>query len=424
MSITKEAQAEALRRRIARNEEALPVLEILHPYRESSDTAQEVSATLIRGDNLPKLRSMAAFAPQSIDFCYIDPPYNTGSQFLYQDKRKPSGSTTQVVNDLFGQHQVWMDFMLPRLEAARELLTDEGVIAVSIDDHEQAYLKILMDRVFGEENCIGQIVVCRSKNGRGSSKNIASNHEYLLIYGKTEMAGLRGEEDKGIYNKSDAHGQFRVDGLFRKKGDASFREDRPNLYYPLYCNRSTGEVSVSPVEGFEEVYPLDSKGFARRWIWSKETAQERSHKLYASKGGVVYVKTYAHAGERTKIRSLWTDPSFYTERATNEIKSIFGEKIFDTPKPLDYIKKIIDICCKDDGLVLDFFAGSGTTAHALADLNNENGASRRCVLLESDAPIPDKHVAKEYGFNKVCDITESRLNILSKQFAGFSYRIM
>lgn len=375
------------------------------------------SSSIYIGDNLTYLQGLSKTSPKTIDFCYIDPPYNTGNKIIYHDNRK------SVSSDIFGLHNEWMSFLLPRLFHAHKMLKDTGIIAISIDDYEFAHLKILMDKIFGEDNFIGNIVVCRSKNGKGSKRNIASAHEYLLVYGKSDMAELSGQpDDKSLYDKVDCFGEYRIDGMFRKKGDSSLRTDRPNMFYPLYFNPSTGEVQVEPELGLKTVYPIDSKGIERRWLWSKETARERSWELFASKNGVVYVKNYSSSHKRIKVRTLWNDSSFYTERATNEITKIFGSKVFDTPKALNYIMSIINCMAKPDALILDFFAGSGTTAHAAAVLNSLDGGSRKTILMESNHPITKTHIAYKSGFRKISDITISRLNHVSDNFPDFKYK--
>lgn len=379
---------------------------------------QSNNATLFIGDNLAYLQALAESGQGFIDICYIDPPYNTGSKMLYEDNRKSKDSGP------FGTHTAWLAFMLPRLVIAHALLKAKGIIAISIDDYEYAHLKILMDRIFGEANLIGDVIVCRSKNGKGSAKNLATTHEHLLIYGKSKGAILRGEVDPGVYSKKDKHGSYRTDGLYRKKGQASLRTERPNLYYPIYCHPSNGDVSIEPVEGWTEVYPVDSQGIERRWLWGIETARKKAWQLYASKNGVVYVKNYAGSSEapkRTKIRTIWTDTEFYTEQGTKEIKELFGIKVFDTPKPISFIKKVLDITAKQDAVVLDFFAGSGTTAHAIAEMNTEDKGTRRCILMEMDSIIPDDHIAIEAGFGVIADITKYRLRLVKGLVDNFVY---
>lgn len=382
---------------------------------------EQNDAVIYSGDNLISLKKLLLNGPEIVDLCYIDPPYNTGSNFIYSDNRKSPET------GLLGSHEAWIQFMLPRLVLARELLKESGVIAISIDDYEFPYLKILMDRIFGEKNSIGNIVVCRSKNGKGSKKNLASTHEYLLVYGKSNKAILRGESDEDtIYDKSDAYGEYRIDGLFRKKGEGSLKSDRPLMAFPLYANLETGEVSVDPRDGWEKVLPKDSKGIDRRWLWGETTTRERVWQLYSSKNGVIYVKNYAgkeRGQKRKKIRTIWNDPSLYTERATNEITSIFGQKIFDTPKPIEFIKKIIDAMSEENAMVLDFFAGSATTAHAIYELNKINGANRKCILMESADEIPLNHVAHAAGYKRVADVSIARLEYIQNKDHEFKFEV-
>src|ERR1700754_276249 len=181
---------------------------------------------LIRADNLGALDWLANGGMDgfgSVDFCYIDPPYNTGSKFAYSDKRRT------LRPGIWGRHHDWMEFMLPRLMAAKRVLSKNGLIAVSIDDNEMPRLQILMESVFGPDQFIANLVVCRSKNGKGGRANIATNHEYVCLFGASPDASVRGLEERKSdrYTKVDTHGRFAIDGLFRKKGDASLRRDRP-----------------------------------------------------------------------------------------------------------------------------------------------------------------------------------------------------
>lgn len=381
---------------------------------------QSNDATLLMGDNLKFLLPLASHTPNAIDVCYIDAPYNTGSKLIYADSRRSKNK------GVFGTHNAWLSFMLPRIVAGHALLKNNGIMAISIDDYEYAHLKILMDRVFGEKNFIGDVIVCRSMNGKGSKLNIATTHEHLLFYGKSKASALLGEPDHTEYDKQDDFGQYRTDGIFRKKGEGSLRSDRPNLYYPLYWHPSTREVSITPIDGWHEVYPVDSKGIERRWLWSKETAAKKVWQLYASKNGVVWVKNYAgktNAVKRVKIRTIWNDPSFYTEQGTNDIKQLFGAKVFDTPKPIEFVKKVLDVSGKKNALILDFFAGSGTTAHAAAALNRIDGGSRKTISIETTDLTPSSHIALEFGHATIADITAYRLRLIKGLMADFSYSI-
>jgi adenine-specific DNA-methyltransferase len=400
------------------------LLGLTEPYSLLSfKTPQQISldesaCLLIKGDNLDALSNLSANYLEAFDFCYIDPPYNTGSKFIYHDKRHSSQS------GIWGKHAAWMSFMLPRLVMLHSLLSDSGILSVSIDDYEYPQLKLLLDHVFGEDHYLGTIVVNRSKNGKGSKPHIATNHEYVITYGKTKKARVLGlpELDIESYAKTDEHGNFKVDGLFRKKGDASRREDRPNMYYPLYYDND-GNVFTENVTGsLKEVYPVDSKGVERRWLWGPDKARKDSWKLYASPKGVIYVKNYLTNEKRVKVRSIWDSPAYLTDRATTEIRKIYGTKVFETPKPLGLIEDLIKCCTSPDSLLLDFFAGTATTAHAASNVNQSDGGSRRVVLVEQPAKIESSHPAAAHGFKYITDITEHRLAYISNQDESYKYK--
>lgn len=387
-------------------------------HAESATELDSDDCLLLKGDNLVALQMLSKSHSSQVDFCYIDPPYNTGSKFIYDDKRFSDTS------GIWGKHASWMAFMLPRLVFLRGLLKDTGVLAISIDDYEYAQLKILLDHIFGCENYIGTLIVHRSKNGKGSKAHIAVSHEHVLLYGRTSAAKLFGlpESDTNSYDKQDEHGKFKIDGLFRKKGEASRRVDRPNMYYPLYYDKS-GTVFTENRDGMlKEAYPLDSKGVERRWLWGRDKAQAESWKLFASAKGTIYVKNYLTDEKRIKIRSLWDSPRYLTERATNEVTEIYGEKVFDTPKPLGLIEDLIKCCAPPSALIIDFFAGTGTTAHAAYNVNQADGGNRKVLLVEHEAKIPEDHLAASKSFRLVSDITEYRLKYLASK-GDFSYRL-
>lgn len=375
--------------------------------------------TLFSDDNINVLKALYSSKRSTVDFCYIDPPYNTSNSFIYNDTRVSNNS------EIYGSHSVWMSFMLPRLIWAYELLSDTGIIAISIDDYEQPYLRLLMDKIFGESQFLGNLVVCRSKNGKGSKKNIAVNHEYIVVYGKTQSSQVLGMlDDSSNYNKEDEYGRYKVDGLFRKKGDASKREDRPNMFYPLYYD-ADGKVYTENLNNeLKEVFPKDSKGIEKRWLWGKEKAKKDSWKLYASPSGVIYVKNYSTTGKRVKVRSLWNENRYLTERATKQIKEIYGEKVFETPKPIELIEDLIFSHTSADSLILDFFAGTGTTAHAAHNLNLTDNGSRKVILVEDNQRICSSHIASKNGFTYISDITEQRLKHISELDNNYTYSVI
>ena len=380
----------------------------------------EVSCTLLRGDNLAALELLLNNSSPEIDFCYIDPPYNTGSKFIYNDK------ITSSNKGIWKKHSAWMSFMLPRLVAAQSLLKDDGIIAVSIDDYEYTHLKILMDNIFGEQNHLGTIIVNRSVNGKGSRAHIATNHEYVVIFGKSKdskMLGFPVAPKENEYDREDAFGKFKIDGLFRKKGAHSAREDRPNMFYPLYCHPDGRVFTENKIAGLKEVYPLDKNGVEKRWLWGKEKASADSWKLYASKNGVVYVKNYLTDEKRIKARSIWSDNKYLTDKATNEIVDIYSQKVFETPKPLGLIEDLITCCMPSNGYILDFFAGTGTTAHAASNLNTKDNGNRKVILAEQNTRIDQQHIATTLGFDEIGEITEFRLRHIAEINLNFNFDV-
>lgn len=398
-------------------------LEDVHPslsFESHQNISLEgVDCCLLKGDNIDALTVLTDKYLEAVDFCYIDPPYNTGSNFVYCDRRN------SIDSGVWGKHAAWMSFMLPRLVLMHALMASSGVAAISIDDYEYAHLKILLDHVFGAGNHLGTLIVQRSKNGKGARANIAVGHEHVVLYGKTEAAKIHGfpESDPDSYSKQDEHGRYKVDGLFRKKGEASRREDRPNMFFPLYYD-SAGNVFVENVGGeLKEVFPVDSKGVERRWLWGAEKVARESWKLYASPNGVIYVKNYLTREKRVKVRSIWDSSRYLTERATNEITEIYGEKVFETPKPLGLIEDLITCCAGSGALILDYFCGTATTAHAAYNVNRLDGGGRKVILVEQNSAISKDHIAAVNGFKRIADISEHRLKFIASQDARYKYRI-
>ncbi|MFM2659213.1 site-specific DNA-methyltransferase [Vibrio chagasii] len=385
------------------------------------DKAPKQECLLMSGDNLDSLSQISSLGNSLADLCYVDPPYNTRNKFIYNDSINSTTSGT-----IFGSHQGWMSFMLPRLQLVHKMLKSSGFIVVSIDDNEYPYLKILLDVLFGDKNYIGSMVVCRSKNGKGSSKNIAVNHEYLVIYSKSQQCQLNGlPEVPDDYCKSDEFGYYKVDGQFRKNGADSLRSDRPNMFYPLYYDKQ-GKVYVEQDANntLAEILPIDRSGTEKRWLWSKEKAKKDSWMLKATATGNVYVKNYYNESKRKKARSLMLDNAYLSERGTNELKQIFGNKIFDTPKPLKLLEDVVDLCTPKEALVVDIFAGSGTMAHSVFNLNRYRGANRSVILMEQDNPLPTKLLATREGYNSILDITQKRLDYLKSKDHHFDYKIL
>lgn len=310
---------------------------------------------IIKGNNLLVLHSLLKEFRGKVKLIYIDPPYNTGNdEFRY--------------NDNFN-HSTWLTFMKNRLEVAKKLLKNDGVIFVHCDDNEQAYLKILMDEIFGRNNFISTIVAMTNRSGRDYG-GIARTHDYMLVYGKTENYVLYGIEDK---NKAlpykDKFGEFDIREL-RNRNIRFNIENRPNLFYPFYVNPSKKdengfyELSLEKREGWIEVLPKKSQGVQTVWRWGKEKAKkELNINLVGKKmrnGGFQIVEKYRK--KEKMARSIWTEKEIRNEKGTLELKELFSGRVFDYPKAEELIKKVVEMGTMEGDLFLDFCLGSGTSA--------------------------------------------------------------
>ncbi len=342
---------------------------------------------MIEGDNYHALSVLNYTHREKIDVIYIDPPYNTGNKdFIYNDRYVNS-------EDAY-RHSKWLSFMSKRLKLAKNLLSNKGVIFISIDDNELAQLKLLMDEIFGEKNFIANVIIQSNPRGKQQMK-IALSHEYLLAYGKkVEQVSFiyekLSEEKVKEYNKLDEDGRrYREIGL-RKRGAAARRIDVPNLFYPIYVDPKTGKVSLKKDHVYTEVaIPLLSNGEDGRWRWSKKTFEKQKDRLIGrlvnKKRWDVFEKDYLNEEKTIKPKSIWIDKELNYEKAKKELKDLFNDTCpFDYPKTTYLIKKIIRLSCPKNGIVLDFMAGTGTTGHAVLELNKEDGGNRRFILVTNN----------------------------------------
>ena len=371
-------------------ENKLPILEEIPKLAiESKD--DKLTHILIEGDNYHALTCLNYTHKGKVDVIYIDPPYNTGSDgFKYKDKRildkYPDG--TEVPTDHPLRHSYWLSFMKKRLELSKTLLSEQGTIFVSIDENENAQLKLLMDEIFRPENFVANITIQSNPRGKQQMK-IATTHEYLLVYAKNinkvqiNSEELSSEQIKN-YSKLDENNlNYRELGL-RKRGAASRRIDVPNLYYPIYVNSKTGEVALKKSKTFtKEALPVLSSGEDGRWRWSKKKFDIDKNRLYGrlvnKERWDIFEKDYLiknGAQKGIKSKSIWDE---------KELKKFFDSKIlFDFPKTVYLIKKICRIASNSNSIVLDFFAGSGTTGQAVLELNEEDDGRRQAILATNN----------------------------------------
>ncbi|KQZ67187.1 site-specific DNA-methyltransferase [Nocardioides sp. Root151] len=370
----------------------------------------------VEGDNLDVLPTLE---PGSIDVVYIDPPYNTGNDFAYNDRHGTGRD----------RHRAWTDMMRPRLEAARDLLSDGGAIFVSIDDNEVAHLRLLMDEVYDERNFIAQIVVNLNPKGRQLGNFFATSHEYLLVYARDIDACVLDATSTHHVDPADFP-QEAVDGRrFRhlplRNTNKKFNPATARtLHFPLWGSPVTGEVATAPFEGAVEVLPIFGDGTPAVWRWSVPRIEARPDDLVCReiRGRLgervdIFQRDWLHDGRRKKLKTIWlAEEVGSTDTAVAELKAIVGH-VFESPKPTGLVRRILE-CFPDDAVVLDFFAGSGTTGHATALANADDGGSRTCISINSPEPTRPGSNAQLAGLETVSAITEARLRAVAETLGG------
>ena len=389
----------------------------------------------ITGDNIDALKHLLKSYENKIKCIYIDPPYNTGSDgFVYNDRftftketlaqklsmsEETAERILELTNSGSASHSAWLTFMYPRLLLARDLLTDDGVIFISIDDNEQANLKLLCDDVFGEQNFIGEITVVANPRGRDYG-GIARMHDYILAYRSSEKTVINLIKDEnGEFTMFDELGGFELREL-RNRNIKFNRENRPNLYYPFFINDANPdenglyEISLEVHDGWRELYPLESQGVQTVWRWGKERSNKNLNVNIMAKpmrnGSFMIVEKYREA--RKMARSVWWDKDSNTEKGTLLVKQIFcDEKVFDYPKPKELIEKLCEMGMNfdEEEIILDFFSGSATTAHAVMQLNAEDGGNRKFILVQLPEVTKEGSEARQAGYETIDQIGRERI---------------
>ncbi len=403
-----------------------PIRKTLRPCKEESKNWESTENLYIEGDNLEVLKLLQNSYLNKVKMIYIDPPYNTGNDFVYRDNFKVSkedyeeelGLFDEEENRLFKNtetngryHSDWCSMMYPRLQLARNLLTDDGVIFISIDDNEVHNLRKICDEVFGEENHI-ETIVWKNKYGAGAKTvGFISAHEYIFCYGKFPIVDITCEfegEERSKYNrrdeKFDKRGPYRTQPLMTNS-----LGDRPNLMYSVYYNG----VEIVP---------------RKQWVWSKErmdkAIEDNEVEFSLQKDGsyTVRSKSYLYDEEgklrRGKPVSILNGP--FTQDGTKEMREIFdGKPIFDFTKPsklIEYLVKLeINNNDSNDFFVLDFFSGSSTTAHAVMQLNAEDGGNRKFIMVQLPEETDPKSEAYKAGYKNICEIGKERIRRAGKK---------
>ena len=411
-----------------------PIAKTLRPCREESVNFDTTENLFIEGDNLDALKLLQENYLGKVKMIYIDPPYNTGKDFIYNDDFAENAEEFLIRSNQIDEdgnrliantesngrfHSDWLSMMYSRLRLARNLLTDDGVIFISIDDHEQANLKRVCDEIFGGDNFVGQIAVINNPKGRSDQKNLATAHEYLLIFQKSDsliFKGFKAEEHiTKRYNKTDEQGLWREIDL-RKTGDNDRAEDRPNMYYPFYWNEKENILSLERGEGNIEIFPMKNVQEQGCWRWGKDTAKNNLQNLFArympnKRQWSVFEKDYFDENNTIKSTTAWSFKDVNSERGTElfEKKLDFKKNIFQKPKPLGTIVRTLLLATNNNDLILDFFAGSGTTAHAVMQLNAEDNGNRKFICVQLPEKTDEKSEAFKAGYSAIAEISKERI---------------
>lgn len=411
-----------------------PLAKTLRPCREESVGKDgtpggfDSENIYIEGDNLEVLKLLQETYLGKIKMIYIDPPYNTGNDFVYEDDFSQSTGEYLANSGQFDEdgnrlvknldsngrfHTDWLNMIYPRLKLAKDLLRDDGVIFISIDDNEQENLKKCCDEVFGSSNFLAQ-VNWKGRGGRQDSKYYAAVHEYILCYAKQISNFVAGTEIKtgDVYPKYDAEKErFYKTQLLRKWGSNSKREDRPNLFYPIPAPDGT---LVYPMLDNGIYSAQNSENFGR-WRHGPSTMKENIENgkvefIKNSNGAwVAYEKIFAprEGEEATKKYTTWIDE---TNDGGKFVKSLFDTAVFDYPKTPNLIKRFMNMAgLEDSDIILDFFSGSATTAHAVMQLNAEDGGKRKFIMVQLPEETEEKSEAYKAGFKNICEIGKERI---------------
>ena len=372
------------------NEVPFRVLERKWEFPEGSQSAAVSENMIIHGDNLAALKSLLPRYEGRVKCIYIDPPYNTGNEgWVYNDNvndpqiKKWLGEVVGKEGEDFSRHDKWLCMMYPRLRLLQKLLSNDGAIFISIDDNEFSRLRFMCDEVFGQDNFIASLIWRKADSPSSNTVPLISDHEYILVYAKDgsklKLRPMDAPEIVDAYGIVDEHGRRCRDRLLKKNGRSSLRKDRPTMFFPI----------IAP-DG-SEVFPIHDNGEEARWSMGKDGVErllkegrivwKRRTKL-GKEVWEPYTREYAPDNPTRPYPTIWAD--LHTMRqAKAQLREIFETAdLFDTPKPVNLIERILRLIGDKDAIVLDSFAGSGTTAHAVLNMNKEDGGNRRFILVE------------------------------------------
>ena len=411
---------------------------------ENSKNADTTENLYIEGDNLEVLKLLRQNYYGAVKMIYIDPPYNTGNDFVYNDMFKVSANESNFEEGFVDEnksplqrniessnrfHAKWVSMMYSRLILARDFLREDGVVFISIDENEVSNLKKICDEIFGEKNFVSQLTIVVKPEGRRYGF-FAKQHEYLLVYSKNydELQMNEIPAEGKTFQYFDERGGFNLIGLRNRNVQAFNSSNRPNLRYPFYVNTSCVdengffEVSVEQIDGYEEVFASTIDGLESVWRWGKEKAKNEIFDLVAYRGNDSQIRIFQKNRSLTQIpKTVWESKDYISNKGTKEVQRLIGKGVFDFPKPVELIKKIIEIGTDEGDIVLDFFAGSATTGQACLELQNEKKGKRKFILIQYPEAVEQSESTKKLNINTIYDIGVRRLKAFIQELNESQY---
>ena len=415
-----------------------PINKTLRPCREESVDFDNTENLYIEGDNLEVLKLLQETYLGKVKMIYIDPPYNTGNDFVYNDDFKQSsdeyvensgqlddeGNRIVANTESNGRfHTDWLNMIYPRLKIAKDILDNDGIIFISINDKEQENLKKICDEIFGNSNfiaCIPRKTGAGNAAARGNAI-LRKPFDYILLYKKSDSCILRRKlVGQYEYKYSDDYGAYRL-GQYQATGSDATRDARPSLYYPIYVDKNGKLSTVHKEDAVKTILPKKIKGEDGRWMWKPDKFNQDNNKYIYYDGERLYRKIYYDESKeqnKYQVEQAWLDGSIYQNAAgTKELGAIMNSEnaVFSNPKPVDLIKWCVNLHFKNDVTVLDFFSGSATTAHAVMQLNAEDGGKRKFIMVQLPEVCAENTEAYKACYKNICEIGKERIRRAGKK---------
>lgn len=428
-----------------------PIAKTLRPCREESVDFDTTQNLFIEGDNLDALKLLQETYLNKVKLIYIDPPYNTGKDFIYEDdfaedseaykkrsnQKDDSGNRLVANTETNGRfHSDWLSMVYSRLRLAQNMLRDDGLIVISIDSGEAANLRVLMDEVFGAKNFVGLLPTVMNLKGNNDAFAFSDTHEFTIVYAKSRaqcvVHELPIDESKLDEWDEDERGLFKRADTLRRTGQDASREKRPNGWFPVFITPANEiyatEDDLPRAQDDVVLWPQNDDGDELSWTWSKRKINDENFNLCIVQGrnGLnIYKKQRASLGDlpTSKPKSILYKPEYSSSNGTAEVGELLGKNVFDSPpKPRALLRDFLLLGAEKDSIIVDFFGGSGTTGHAVMAQNAADNGIRRFILVQLAADCEEGSNAAKAGFKTVAEITKQRLRKAGEkirtQFAG------